>query len=102
MPKNYRPVALTSHLVKLFEKIVRKHIVEHMDKNNLFNPSQHGFRSGRSCLSQVIAHYNKILSILEEGSNVDFAKAFDKLDFNITLQKLKQLGVDGKVGRWLH
>ncbi len=107
LPKNYRPVALTSHLVKLFEKIVRKHIVEHMDKNNLFNQSQHGFRSGRSCLSQLIAHYDKILSILEEGSNVDviyldFAKAFDKLDFNITLQKLKQLGVDGKVGRWLH
>ena len=107
LPKNYRPVALTSHLVKLFEKIVRKHIVGHLNENHLFNPSQHGFRSGRSCLSQLIAHYDKVLSILDEGSNVDviyldFAKAFDKLDFNITLQKLKHLGVDGKVGRWLH
>ena len=107
LAKNYRPIALTSHLVKIFEKIIRKHIVRHLDQNNLFNPSQHGFRSGRSCLSQLIAHYDKVLSILEKGSNVDviyldFAKAFDKLDFNITLQKLKQLGVDGKIGRWLH
>jgi len=60
-----------------------------------------------SCLSQLIAHYDKVLSILEKGSNIDviyldFAKAFDKLDFNITLQKHKQLGIDGKIGRWLH
>jgi len=107
MPKNYRPVALTSHLVKLFEKIVRKHIVDYLDQNNLFNPSQHGFRSGRSCLSQLIAHYDKVLSLLEEGINVDviyldFAKAFDKLDFNIALNKLKHLGIDGKIGRWIH
>ena len=33
---------------------------------------------------------------------VDFAKAFDKVDIGITLRKLKQLGVVGKLGRWLH
>ena len=55
----------------------------------------------------MIAHYDKVLSYLEEGKNVDviyldFAKAFDKLDFNITLAKLKALGIDGKIGIWLH
>jgi hypothetical protein len=33
---------------------------------------------------------------------LDFAKAFDKLDFNITLSKLKALGISGKIGRWIH
>jgi len=103
---NYRPVALTSHLVKIFEKILRKHIVHHLESNNLFNHTQHGFRAGRSCLSQLIAHYDKILTLLDQGSNVDviyldFAKAFDKLDFNVTLSKLKSLGINGKIGRWL-
>ena len=107
LPKNYRPVALTSHIVKLFEKIIRKHMVNYLEQHHLFNKSQHGFRAGRSCLTQLIAHYDKILSILEEGTNVDviyldFAKAFDKLDFNVTLTKLQQLGIDGKVGRWIH
>ena len=56
LAKNYRPIALTSLIVKIFEKILRKHIVKFMDDENLFNPSQHGFRSGRSCLSQLIEH----------------------------------------------
>ena len=46
------------------------------------NPAQHGFRQGRSCLSQLLEHYDNILKILEEGGNadviyLDFAKAFD-------------------------
>ena len=103
---NYRPVTLTSHLVKIFEKVLRKHVVSHLEKNNLFNNSQHGFRAGRSCLSQLLSHYDKILTLLDSGANVDviyldFAKAFDKLDFSVTLTKLKRLGVSGKVGQWL-
>ena len=104
---NYRPVALTSHLIKMFEKIIRKYIVAYMEENNLFNPSQHGFRSGRSCLSQLIAHYDRISQNLEHGHNVDvvyldFAKAFDKVDFLVTMKKLKDLGISGKIGRWIH
>ena len=33
---------------------------------------------------------------------IDFAKAFDKVDFGITLQKLNSLGIKGKVGKWMH
>ena len=29
------------------------------------------------------------------------SKAFDKVDFSVTLRKLKQLGISGKLGRWL-
>ena len=63
---NYRPIALTSHLIKLFEKVLRKHIILHMNSNNLFNDSQHGFRSGRSCLSQLLEHFDTILLILDD------------------------------------
>lgn len=105
--KNYRPVALTSHLIKVFEKVLRKSMVNYVDKNNLFNDKQHGFRSGRSCLSQLLSHYDNITKLLEEGKNVDviyldFAKAFDKVDIEITLRKLKHLGIGGKLGGWLY
>ena len=106
-PANYRPVALTSHLIKLFERVLRNHIVAYMEENNLFNKSQHGFRHGRSCLSQLIAHFDHITQLLENEQNVDvvyldFAKAFDKVDFLATMRKLHSLGISGKVGRWIY
>ena len=105
-PASYRPVALTSHIIKLFEKILRKNIVRHMNENNLFNDSQHGFRSGRSCLSQLLDHIDKIFDFLENGFNVDavyldFSKAFDKLDFNIVFKKLEEMGISGKILGWI-
>ena len=105
-PANYRPIALTSLIIKLFEKIVRTNIAEHLDSNNLLNNSQHGFRKGRSCVSQLLNHYDKILSLLESGLNVDviyldFAKAFDKVDHAIVLTKLSLLGIKGKLLDWI-
>ena len=38
LAKNYRPIALTSHLIKFFEKVLSKSIVAFMEINNLFNP----------------------------------------------------------------
>ena len=77
-----------------------------MNENNLFNPSQHGFRSGRSCLSQLLEQYDLILNILDEDAHadvvyLDFSKAFDKVDHAIVLQKIKRLGIDGKILKWL-
>ena len=72
-PKNYRPFALTSHLIKLFEKVLQRIIVEYMERHDLFNPSQHGFRHGRSCLSQLIVYYDYILELMGNGDCVDVA-----------------------------
>ena len=43
--KNYRPVSLTCQLCKLFEKLVRDEMVEHLEANGLLKGTQHGFRS---------------------------------------------------------
>ena len=90
----------------MFEKILRRHVVKFMNENNLFNDNQHGFRSGRSCLSQLLEHFDQILDLLESGGNVDviyldFSKAFDKLDFKIVLRKIKAMGIDGRVFDWI-
>ena len=47
-PGNYRPVSLTNVVGKMMEKIIKKHIVGHIERNNLMSNSQHGFRAGRS------------------------------------------------------
>jgi len=41
-PQNYRPVSLTSHVIKIFEKIVRDKLLNHNSLEK-FNENQHGF-----------------------------------------------------------
>ena len=103
---NYRPVSLTSNVMKIFEKLIRKKITKHMEENELFNPNQHGFRSGRSCISQLLNHHTKILEELELGGKIDviyldFAKAFDKVHHGVLLQKLQNIGITGNLFEWL-
>ena len=106
LPANYRPVALTSHIVKMFERVMRKSLVAHLEANNLLPDGQHGFRGKRSCLTQLLSYWDNILDQMEEGKGVDavytdFAKAFDKCETGVLLHKLKDCGIRGKVGHWL-
>ena len=64
LANNYQPVSLTSHIIKSFERIIKVAIVDFVEKNNLLKNFQHGFRSGRSCLTQLIDYYNSIMEQL--------------------------------------
>ena len=106
LTENYRPISLITHLCKVFERVVVKELTKYLNKACLFNDGQHGFRSGRSCLSQLLEHHQSILQALENNAAVDvvyldFAKAFDKVDYNVLLKKLKSIGITGNVLKWL-
>ena len=106
IPKQYRPVALTSHLIKVFERVVRLSLVAHIDKYNFLPDGQHGSRAMRSTLTQLMAHWDTILDGLSQGDGVDciyldFSKAFDKVETGVLLHKLKESKVLGKMGVWL-
>ena len=90
LPKNYRPVALTSHFIKILEFFLAKNIHQFLETHQKMNPKQQVFRSGRSCLSQLLERHNKILEELKKSNNVDviyldFGKAFDKVVHGILL-----------------
>merc|ERR1712105_130900 len=102
-PEQYRPVSLTSHMMKVFERVIKKKIIKHLIDKQKFNDGQHGFVHGRSTQTQL-CHYNDIYEALYEGKRLDtvflyFAKAFDKVDHNILLEKVKKHGIGGKIGR---
>ena len=104
---NYRPITSSSHLIKVCERVICSKLVAYLDQNFLFNPNQHGFRKGRSCLSGLLSHFYEVLEIIESGGQadvvyLDFSKAFDKVDFSVLLKKLKKLGIGGKIGRWIY
>ncbi len=68
---HHRPVNLTSVICKLLEKLIRKEIVEHMKRNNLFSIYQHGFLEGRSCLSNLLTTMEEWTGILDRKSSID-------------------------------
>merc|ERR1712215_453762 len=84
-PENYRPVSLTSQIMKVFERVIKKKLTEHLRKEGLINKGQHGFVEGRSTQTQLLDHFCRVYEALEEGVRMDtvyldFAKAFDKVD----------------------
>jgi hypothetical protein len=91
LPVNYRPVSLTSHIIKIYERVLRKRLVAHLESNNLLCNQQHGFRSGHSCLTQLLHHFDDILVNLMDGKDtdsiyLDYAKAFDKVDHTLLVK----------------
>ena len=85
IPNNYRPVSLTSVCCKTLERIIRDALVDYLETNNLLNKNQHGFRAGRSCITQLLEIIEIWSDLLDQGIPwdciyLDFSKAFDRLD----------------------
>jgi len=106
LAENYRPISLTCHLSKVMESIVRDVITQHLTKFNLILGSQHGFRRGRSCVTNLLAFLDKVTTYNDDKDSVDiifldFAKAFDKVPHRRLMLKLKAHGIDGRVINWI-
>ena len=101
--KNYRPISLLPILGKVFEKVIYNNLFKHLQSNKLLSENQSGFRSGDSCVSQLIAITHEIYksfdgdpSLETRGIFLDISKAFDKVWHKGLLYKLKSYGIDGK------
>ena len=105
-PNNYRPVSLTSQVCKVLETVVREKIVKHMKENRLFSNSQHGFREGRSCLTNLLGTLEHWTKIVDEGDCIDvayldFRKAFDLVSHRHLIYKMSKYGISGQVLEWV-
>ena len=105
-PSSYRPVCLTSVICKVMEKIIKKTINEHFVSAGLWAAEQHGFREGRSCISNVLLAKESWAEAYDAGNKVDvifvdFSKAFDKVSHRNVLRKLASYGVAGSLLSWI-
>ena len=105
-PNNYRPVSLTCICGKLLEKLIRNRIMSYMENNNLFNVHQFGFRSSRSCVTQLLKVIKDWFddmdnNIVWDTIYLDFAKAFDRVPHKRLVNKLKAYGISGNLLKWI-
>ena len=101
------PVSLTCITCKLFEHIICRHVLGHLEQHKILTELQHGFRSGRSCETQLITTFQDIAeSYDKKGSQIDiavldFSKAFDTVPHDGLLSKLKHYGIDKNIWQWI-
>jgi len=84
----------------------RDEMVNHLDKHNLIRDSQHGFRKGYSCTTNLLTFLENVTEEINNNHCVDtiyldLAKAFDKVPHQRLISKLKAHGVDDLVVSWI-
>ena len=58
VPLNYRPVSLTSIVCKICE-VIKKQWTEYLERGGIISDRQFGFRTGRSCITNVLSFNEK-------------------------------------------
>ena len=106
LTSNYRPISLTSIIVKVMERIIRCQIRSALSSNCRLNDCQHGFCPHRSTISLLLTVIHNWALCLEHRSTVhclflDYAKAFDSVPHERLLIKLNAIGVTGTLQKWL-
>lgn len=103
---NYRPVSITSFFCRIFEKVLKDHIMCHLRRNSAIPRSQHGFMPGRSVESNMLESLNDWTEIMDNKKACDvmyfdFSKAFDRVSHAKLVYKVAKLGVHPVICRWL-
>lgn len=112
-PSNYRPISLLNTLMKIYEGIICRRLVNFLNINGFFSPTQAAYRKGRSTADHIFVLHELFLeyrynTLGPRGGRVrkslffcflDFKKAFDTVPRHILFTKLNNAGIRGKMLR---
>ena len=104
-PSNTRPISLLPILSKVCEKLAHKQFVNYLNCNSKIAKQQSGNRQFHSTETALLHFTNEILKNMEEKkvSSVvllDMSKAFDSINHELLLSKLRKIGVSTSAHKW--
>ena len=104
---NYRPISMSNHISKLWERAFNERIMNHLKRHNRLSKHQHGFRPKMGCHTNLMHTWEKGIDLTDKyGPQIeiwsfDLQKAFDLLDHGKCLKLCHKAGINGNVGRCL-
>jgi hypothetical protein len=103
--KNYRPVSCLTAASKVLEKVVCEQLTRFVEVNKILPNNQHGFRANRSTMTALTAMQKEWMKNSEDGLLTgvlvwDLSSAFDTLDVELFLEKIKIYGSESVTVDW--
>ena len=105
-PSNYRPISLTSIVIKTMERMIHSELMSTLEAHHLISTHQYGFRRGHSTSHLLLETVNDWAKVLQCRDSchcllLDYAKAFDSVPHQRLLLKLQSLGVHDQLLKWI-
>lgn len=105
-PLSYRPIALTSNLCKLLERLINTRLVEYLEMENIITNTQSGCRKRRSTVDHLVALESSIRSAFARSEHFisiffDISKAYDTTWRHGILRDLFDYGMRGRLPRFI-
>ena len=105
--KNYGPISLLPLISRIIKKLIHDQTQDCLERIEFLHIYQWGFRTNHStdtCLSRLTDIF---LNGAENGKHtgmilIDLQKAFDSLDHEFSLDKIKSIGFSDKTIKWFH
>ena len=90
---NYRPISPLSQFDKILEKTIYHRLLNFLEKYQLLNKVQFGFRQNSSTIQAISKIYDEIVQNIDQDLYtccifLDLSKAFDTVDHDILFEKL--------------